>query len=137
MPSKQDVISQLNAVTDKLSDRARTTALGVLALTWGLFIGDSAAARAITVHLKVGLLLLGAGAMLVLFLDFLQYFFGYFSTRRVLEQIESENTNEGSYDYDSWFWRLRLFFFWAKQAVLIFTVVLLLVLLGRWAIDGT
>jgi len=132
MATKKDIIADLDAVTDKLSSQVRTTAVAVLALTWGLLIGDSPAAQAISLQLKPSLVLLGGASVSVLFLDFLQYFAGYFSTMNVLREIERTGIDEGQYDYRSLFHRLRRFFFWAKQIALILTVIVLLTVLGRW-----
>lgn len=124
-------------MTEKLSSQTRTTAIGVLALTWGLLIGDSPAAKAISVQLKPGLLLLGAASVCVLFFDFLQYVAGYLATKSVFEDLERRKAQEkGEYDYEKLSYRLRKFFFTAKQVVLILTVVTLFVVIGGWIVSS-
>lgn len=132
MAKKSEIVEQLNAVTDKISTQVRSVALGVLALSWGLFIGESEVAKSVASQLKWHLLLVGAAAVLVMFLDFLQYVSGYLNVRALLAQMEQKKVDEGQYDYGSRTYRLRLFFFGAKQVVLAVTVLWLLVVLGRW-----
>src|SRR6266849_5677865 len=119
MIPKADVLKELDVVTDKISTQVRTTAIAVLALTWGLLVGDSATAKDIALQLRPELVVLGAASVCVLFLDFLQYFAGYFSTRKLLDEMENTNANEGEYSYGTFYYRLRVFFFWAKQVFLI------------------
>jgi hypothetical protein len=134
MVIKKDILTALDDVTDKLSSQVRTTALGVLALSWGLLVGDSPAAKAISADFRAILVVLGGASVAVLFLDFLQYFAGYFSTKRVLDEVEDKGEDQGEYDSSSLAYQLRRFFFWAKQFALMLTVVTLLVTLGRWAL---
>ncbi|MGA2483969.1 MAG: hypothetical protein ABSF92_12720 [Candidatus Acidiferrales bacterium] len=135
MIPKAEVLKELDVVTDRISTQVRTTAIAVLALTWGLLVGDSPTAKGIAVQLKPELVVLGAASVCVLFLDFLQYFAGYFSTKKLLEEMENTNAGEGEYNYASLYYRLRIFFFWAKQVFLIFTVVILLLVLGHWVLS--
>jgi hypothetical protein len=136
MASKNEILSELGSVTDKLSSQVRTTAVAVLALTWGLLVGDSPVAQAISSALKPILILLGAASIVVLFFDFLQYVAGYASTRKLLDEIERTGRSEGQYDYRGLAWRSRLFFFWARQVVLVLTVLTMLVVFGRWALSA-
>jgi hypothetical protein len=136
MATKVEVLSELEKVTDRISTRVQTTAVGVLALTWGLLVGDSSVAKSISEQLRLNLLLVGGAAVIVLFLDFLQYFAGYISTKKVYNEMEKKDAASGKYDYDSLPFRLRTIFFWAKQFALILTVVALLLVLGRWILHG-
>jgi hypothetical protein len=135
MVNRKDVLAELGGVTDKLSTQVRTTAVAVLVLTWGLLIGDSPIARTISTERKSSLILLGVASVTILFLDFLQYFAGYFSTMKVLNEMERAKTDEGQYDDESLPWRLRLSLFWAKQALLVLTVIAFLVVFGCWAVS--
>ena len=135
MVSRKDVLAELTGITDKLSTQVRTTAVAVLVLTWGLLIGDSPIARAISTERKPSLILLGVASVTILFLDFLQYFAGYFSTKKVFDEMEKAKTDEGQYDYGSLPWRFRFLLFWAKQALLVLTVIALLIVFGRWAVS--
>ena len=136
MANKADVLKELGDVTDRLSSQVRTTAIAILAVAWGILIGDSPAAKALSSERKPILVLLGIMAVLVLFLDFLQYLAGYFSTRGLLRKIEESDATEGEYNYRGTAWRLRLWLFWVKQVLLIITVLVLFVVFGRWFIAG-
>jgi hypothetical protein len=131
---KEKILSQLDVVSDKLSTQVRTTTLGVLALTWGLLVGDSPTAQAISLKLRPSLVVLGGAAVFVLFLDFLQYFAAYLNVSEIRAQMEEKGLQETEYDYRSATHRLRIFFFWAKMIALMLTVVGLLLVLGRWVL---
>jgi hypothetical protein len=107
-------------------------ALGILALTWGLLVGDSAAAKDISSRWRGNLVALGGLAVLVMFLDFLQYVAGYYNVRALQKKMEKANLEEISFDDTSCSWQLRLFFFYAKQWALAINVTWLLTLLALW-----
>src|ERR1700730_16054483 len=111
MVTKKDITSQLDVVTDKLSSRVRTTAVAVLALSWGLLVGGSPADAAISVPLRPSLILLGGASVIVLFLDFLQYLAGYFNVKKLLDEMEKTGVDKGQFDYSSLSYRLRSFVF--------------------------
>src|SRR6266705_2568940 len=98
MATKVEVIQELGRMSDKLSSQVRTTAIAVLALSWGLLIGDSSISRTISVQSRSSLILLGGLSLLVLFLDFLQYSAGYFGTNHVLDEMESSGATSGQWD---------------------------------------
>lgn len=132
MPKKKDVLDELTSVSNRLSTQVRTVALGILALTWGLLVGDSTAAKDISSHWRGNLVALGGLAVFVMFLDFLQYVAGYRNVRALLRKMEKEGLEEARYDDTSWSWRLRLFFFNAKQWALAINVTWLLIVLFLW-----
>ncbi|MGO9589888.1 MAG: hypothetical protein ACLP3K_07570 [Candidatus Acidiferrales bacterium] len=132
MATGADIIAELGFVTDRLSGQVRTTALGALALSWGLLIGESATAQALAAQLKWHLVGVGAAAILVLFCDVLQYVAGYVATLGVYRKMQKAGKNEGSYDESALPFRLRMVFFYLKMVVLSVTVVWLLVALGHW-----
>ena len=134
MATENEIITELGFVTDRLSSQIRTTALGALALSWGLLIGESATARDLAARLKWHLVGVGAAAVLALFCDFLQYVAGYVDTLGVYRKMRKAKKAETSYNEKSAFFRLRMFFFYAKMIVLSVTVVWLLSALGRWLV---
>ncbi|MGC1491284.1 MAG: hypothetical protein WA798_07910, partial [Candidatus Acidiferrum sp.] len=113
----------------------RTTSLGALALAWGLLVGESATAKAVASELKWHLLIVGGLAILVMFLDFLQYVAGYWTTYGLYEQMRKSGQAEGLYNESAWSFRFRKFFFYAKMVTLAITVIWLLTALGRWLIQ--
>jgi hypothetical protein len=133
---KSKIQDELNFVSDKLSSQVRTTALGALALSWGLLVGESKTAQAVADDLKWNLLAVGGLAVLTLFFDFLQYFEGYLNARSAFKNVakDDKGTEVGQYDDKAWSYRLRKFFFFAKMIVLAIDVGWLLFALGRWLI---
>lgn len=132
MAQRKDVLDQLTSLSDRLSTQVRTVALGILALTWGLLVGDSTAAKEISFHWRGNLVALGGLAVLVMFLDFLQYVAGYHNVRALQKRMEKEGLDEAKFDDASWSWKLRLFFFNAKQWALAINVTWLLIVLSLW-----
>jgi len=133
---KSKIQEELNFVSDKLSSEVRTTALGALALSWGLLVGESKTAQAVANDLKWNLLAVGGLAVLVLFFDFLQYFAGYLSARKAFRDVykNDKGIEVGQYDDKAFSYRLRRFFFFAKMIVLAIDVGWLLFALGHWLI---
>lgn len=114
MPTKDKVIDALNWVTDRLSTQVRTVALSVLALAWGLLIGDKEADKSIAMQRKWHLLGIGGAAVVAMFFDFMQYVSGYINTHALLREMERTGATSGSYNTDSWSYRFRMAFFYAK-----------------------
>ena len=136
MVEKPEVIEQLNQLTDRLSTQVRTVALAVLALTWGLLIGESDVALSVTQSLKTHLLAIGAMAIVVMFMDFLQYVCGHRNTSRLLSKMEEKDLKETEYDYEALSYKCRRWLFLSKQWVLAFTVIWLLIVLGKWLLTA-
>lgn len=130
MATKEKIIDDLNFVTDRLSTQVRTLALGVLTFVWGIIISDSELAKSIAQPLNSQLLGIAGGAILTMLLDFLQYVAGYLNTARLLTGVERAGATEGTYNYHSWGFRFRRFFFWTKVGVVIITVLALLRILA-------
>jgi hypothetical protein len=99
----------------------------LLAFTWGLLISDSALAKEMTAGLKWHLLVIGALAICVVLLDFLQYSFGHEVARRLLRYMESNKLSEAGYNYEDPFYVLQGRLFYAKQIVLLAATAYLLV----------
>jgi hypothetical protein len=130
MATKEKIIDDLNFVTDRISTQVRTLALGVLAFIWGIVISDSEMAKSIAQPANAQLLGIAGGAVLTMLLDFFQYIPGFINTRNLLSKMERTKATEGTYDYSSWGFRLRNFFFWGKVVVLTITVLGLLRILA-------
>ena len=118
MASEEDVLARKKDMSDKISTQVRTLGLGILALTWGLVVSESAIARDITKRLRTPLLCVGTLAIGVILFDFLQYACAYEVARRLLNKMEAEKSTEGYYDYSSPLWILQSVLFYAKQIVL-------------------
>jgi hypothetical protein len=132
VPEIKEVIEELRFISDRLSTQARMVALGVLAISWTILIGESAFLRKLSEELGKKLLLISALSIFVLLVDFLQYVVGYIFVNRTLKKAEAESLAETDFDRTSFMFKLRSLFFWAKQVVLIATLVIFLVVLIRY-----
>lgn len=118
MASEADILARKKDMSDKISAQVRTLGVGILALTWGLTISDSAIAKEMTAKLKMPLLWVGTLAIGVILLDFLQYVCSYEVARRLMNQMEANKQTEGEYDYKSLLYKLQSILFYGKQILL-------------------
>ena len=125
-------MDQLTKMSDKISEQVRAVCLGILAVTWGLLVGDSGIAKAISNQLKGSLLAIGVAAIMVMVLDFLQYVAGYFDTLLIFNDAQARNATEASWDSGSFLYRMRQFCFYFKQVMLLVVVAAMLWKFGRW-----
>lgn len=82
--------------------------------------------------MKRELLAVGALAILTMFLDFLQYLFGYLDARSTQKKAEQSVKKEAQYDDARFTYKSRTFLFWTKQALLSANVVLFLYIVGNY-----
>ena len=127
MASEKEILDRRKEMSDKISTQVRTLGVGILALTWGLVVSDSAIAKSITAALKWHLLLIGAFAMSVILADFLQYACGHEVARRTLRKMESAHADSAQYDYRDPFWIWQTRFFYLKQITLLAATTYLLI----------
>jgi len=111
MPRKEEVIQQMDWLSDRLSSQVRSVALGILALTWGLLIGADSIPGAIN---PSHLLFVGLLAILAMSCDFLQYAAGYRNARRLYMEMRTTGAPEAGYPVD-FYRRCRDYLFAAKQ----------------------
>lgn len=81
MATKQEILEEIKFLSDRISVQVRTISLGLLAITWGLLIAESNVAIEIARQMGKSLMIIGGLAILTMFFDFLQYFFGYWFTK--------------------------------------------------------
>jgi hypothetical protein len=130
VPTKKELIDELNFLSDVLSERTRWVAGWVLGLGWLVIIQGSDAPRFLAPKDIIPPITL---ALVALLLDFSQYCFGYVLNLRLLNSFP-KNTDSLPYDTGILLYRLRLFAFYAKiWAALIATAWLVLVLAVRLA----
>jgi hypothetical protein len=118
MASEAEILARKKDMSDKISTQVRTLGVGILALTWGLAVSDSAIAKEITVRLRMPLLWVGTLAIGVILLDFLQYVCSYEVARRLINYMEANKLTDGEYDYSSVLYRLQSVLFYGKQILL-------------------
>ena len=130
MVTRDKVVEELNFVTDKLSTQVRTTALGIVVFVWGLLLGQPSATEDIAREWKRHLVGIGGAAVLVMFVDFLQYVAAYVNVKSLYDRRGST----GEYDDSSISYKVRLYLFYAKILLLIVVVVWLVCVLGLWLV---
>jgi hypothetical protein len=132
MASKKNIMKDLDFLSDRISTQVRTVALGLLAMSWGLLIGRSDVAIKIAGDMKKSLMFIGGIAFLTMFLDFLQYFFGYLYTSSLLKQMEREKREETRFSYSDCRYVFRTYLFWGKQIFLIIGVLWFVIVLCKY-----
>ena len=126
MPDLKEIAKELEFISDKLSTQVRTVALGLLAITWAILVGDSTFLRKLSEGLGKSLLLIAVLSIFVLLVDFIQYVIGYIYVHKTLKAAERQDLTEIDYDPESSLYRFRSILFWTKQFVLIVTLVFFL-----------
>lgn len=126
MASKKEILERLDFVTDRISNQVRTLALGLLAASWGLFLGESIAAKSLFTALHRALILVGAGCILTLFLDFMQYVAAHADAKAVLRKMEKYGEEETKYDSTRLTYRAQFVLFIAKQVLITVATVIFL-----------
>jgi len=109
VPTKKELVDELNFLTDVLSDRTRWLAGWVLGLSWLVIIQGTHAPSFLERHDIIGPIAL---ALLALSIDFSQYCFGIL------------------YDTEALLYRLRRFAFYAKTAATLVAVSWLTIILA-------
>jgi hypothetical protein len=136
MASEADVLARKKDMSDKISTQVRTLGVGILALTWGLAVSDSAIAKEMTSKLRMPLLWTGTLAIGVILLDFLQYFCSHEVARLLLNRMERDKVKDAEYDYRSPLYRLQYALFYGKQILLAVTTFYLLYELIRFILGA-
>lgn len=123
MAELKKVIEEKQWLSDRISTQVRAVGLGLLAISWGLLIGEPEIAGAISAGLKANLLVVGTLSLLALLVDFLQYLFGYLNTHILIQQAEATRLTDVKWDKRSFLYKTRNVCFWLKQAVLLLASV--------------
>jgi hypothetical protein len=129
MPSLEKIIEELQSLSDRLSTQVRTIAIGLLAVSWTILVGESTTLRALAENLRPRLLIVICLSVGTLVVDFLQYFFGYLEVNKTRRAAENAGKSGAEYDYRSIFWILRSFLFWLKQIAVLVASILFIALL--------
>jgi hypothetical protein len=132
VPGINDVVSELQFISDRISTQVRTVGLGLLAITWAILVGESAFLRKLSEGLGRKLLFIGILCIAALLLDFLQYVIGYAYVDGVLKRAESQDLKEIDYDTHNILWISRSLAFWVKQVLVIAALVFFLQALARY-----
>jgi hypothetical protein len=118
--TKEQVSKDLDDTSTMISNLVRTSALGVLAVSWGLLVTSQSRIQVAAWAILIAI----AFAFIALLLDWAQYLVGYVNGLRTWDAMESDGTLRGW--SPDWFYALRKYLFAAKQAFA-FAGVLILV----------
>lgn len=144
------VADEQSFASDRISNQVRLAAAGLLAVTWGLLIGEPEALEPITQQYRLLVLSIGFLAMLALMFDFVQYVLGYWYCHgrlRELERLAKNNANaqsdtggsakpaprrEPPFRHRNLLYRARHWAFLAKQITLGVAIVAFLFLVATY-----
>jgi hypothetical protein len=132
VPELKEIYQELQVISDCLSTQVRTVALGLLAITWTIFVGESALFKKLSETLGKWLLLVAVLSICALLVDFLQYVLGYIYVDQTRKTAESKELDEIDYDPNSLLWRSRTAFFWTKQFLLVAAIIVFLIVLASY-----
>jgi len=110
--------------------------IGLLAITWGLLIGKPEISQPLPLWLKKNLLAIGILALVAMFSDFLQYFFGFWVVDNLRKSMEEKEQTEAEYDYGTISYKLRGFFFWIKLVLVVIACIWFLVVIIQFCIGA-
>ena len=129
MQTKEDLVKELNWLTDKISSQVWTLNLGTLATTWSLLIAAGSVEK-----LRIG----PGNAIPIMFFCIVamlfelgQYLAGYFNAKSILDRLESSGQSEFEYDKSAPLYVARKWFFCGKIALTLVAAIWLVVILAK------
>lgn len=116
---RQKVLEEKRHVSIQISDLCRYIGFGVVAVVWTMLTASSDFASNVTANYRISLLLSASAGILTIFFDYLQFLAGYVSVNKAL------SSDNNSYDKNWKSYKLRIFFFWAKQFSAVIGILIL------------
>ena len=117
---RKAVLDEKRHVSTNISNLCRYIAFGTVAVNWALITSTAQFASSIAASAGSSLMLSATGGILAILFDYLQFLAGYFSVNKALDSTDNTyNTALISY-------KLRVFFFWAKQAAAVIGILILI-----------
>jgi hypothetical protein len=127
MRTKEDLLKDLDWLTDKISSQVWTLNLGTLATTWSLLIAAGNVEK-----LRIG----GANAIpimglciLAMLCELIQYLAGYANARLILDGLQDSGRTDFEYDRSAPLYILREACFYTKIALTLAAAIWLLAVL--------
>jgi hypothetical protein len=127
--SYDDLVKRLDSITTRLSDKLRALALGVIAFCWALLAARDPVPQAIASAHHNWILWTAILAIFALLCDLLQSLINYAVSSQLRRSMELKRESSGSFQYDSWLFRLQAWLFWIKNITVPLSCCLLLLLL--------
>jgi len=117
MPNIKKIISEKNFITDRISTQVRIIAVGLLATTWSLLIGQVNIFINTLQYFRVHFILISIIAIIVLMFDFLQYECSYLNINKKIKLMNDKDLTKADYEEDNYY-KCSQFFFIAKKYIL-------------------
>lgn len=127
MASINEIVEELNFLSETLSERTRVLSVGIIAIWWTTLIGGRGP-PGLGENALLGPAICAAVSAL---LDVLQYAAGYLQSYLALYRLEKLGLSEVQYDRHSLLFRLREFLFLAKQVAALAAIAWLILILFR------
>jgi len=124
MPDKEKIIDDLSVTSNQISSQVRTLAISLMALAGGALIGEPASLNKVIGNHVCALLAMGVFAFASLVVDWFQYVAGYICSRSTLRKVEEAGDKDGKFSYGGAWYKVRTWFFWIKQALIVIAVSL-------------
>lgn len=122
MPNIEEIISEKNDVTDRISTQVRIIAVGLLATTWSLLIGKVNIFINTIQSYRVHFILISIISVIVLMFDFLQYECKYLNIKEKIKLMNNKDLTKADYDEDIYY-KLSVVFFVTKQLTLLVGII--------------
>lgn len=122
MPNIEEFVKERSFVTDRISTQVRLIAIGLLATTWSLLIGDINILKNIIKCFRSHFIMIGTIAIVTMTFDFLQYLFSYLAINKTLSRMGEEGLKESDYNYSDAFYKWSNYFFVLKQFLLLISI---------------
>jgi len=119
---RKNLYEEQKNVSSNITNMCRYIGFGIAAAMYSIFSSNSDFAKQLLGCNQDLLILTSVSAIIILFFDYLQFLFGYFSVRIALRNSKDDY----SYNNKSIFYSGRFFFFYAKQLFTLISVILLL-----------
>jgi hypothetical protein len=123
MASKDDLLKELNYLSEKISTLVWTLNLGALGLAWSLLI-TSGVADNVRFSTRNAIWIF-VPSIIALLCEFGQYLSGYLNARELCYEMEGKNLATFEYRTEDFWYKARQRFFWAK---IVFTIAASLIL---------
>ena len=119
-------IGDKTTVTARISETCRYVSFGILAVFYTLHTSKEPFSTEIVSQSGAVLDLMALGALLSVMSDYLQYYFAAKSIQHALDERDDQLFDQDRYDY-----KLREFFYRAKQVLMFAAAILLLIAMAR------
>jgi hypothetical protein len=119
MPTRKDLMSELDWLTEKISSLVWTLNVGTLGTTWSLLIADRFSTR--------NAIWIVVPCFLSILCELGQYLSAYILEEPILDKMEEDGRTE--FQYPIAVKRYRKFFFWWKIGLTIFAALALIITL--------